>query len=274
MDPYLEASWRDVHSRLIIYLTDAIQESLPDSLHARVEERIVLELPEGLAGGALFPDVRITAFNSDPSPASGSQGPAAQPLICEADVEPITEGYVEVIDAGSGNKVVTIIEILSPTNKTPGEAMAAYQRKQRDVCRSDTNLVEIDLLRAGKHVLAVPLANVPPKRRMRYAACVRRATARGVAEFYPIALDQRLPSIKIPLRPGDEDVVLDLQSLIDQAYRRGRYDRTTDYNKDPDPPLTGPEAEWIDALLREKGVRTAPPAQKAKRKKPPRREGE
>src|SRR5258707_611668 len=180
MDPYLEASWRDVHSRLIIYMTDTIQDALPSALlHARVEERIVLELPEGLSGGGLFLGVRVVATTSDPTPAEPGQGTAMQPLICEAEGEPITEGYIEVIDAESGNKVVTVIEILSPTNKTPGESLDAYRRKQRQITQSDTNLVEIDLVRAGKHGLAVPLASVPPEQRQADIVCVRHATARG-----------------------------------------------------------------------------------------------
>jgi len=260
MDPYLEASWRDVHSRLIIYLTDTIQDALPPALHARVEERIVLELPEGLSGGGLFPDVRVIAASSDLPPAGPGQGTAMQPIICEAEGEPITEGYIEVIDAESCNKVVTVIEILSPTNKTPGDSLDAYRCKQRQITQSDTNLVEIDLVRAGKHVLAVPLANVPPKKRQAYMICVRRATARGLAEVYPIGLNQRLPAIKIPLRPGDDDIVLDLQPLADQAYRRGRYDKTIDYNKDPVPAFGAKEAVWADELLRKAGKRTVSPS--------------
>jgi hypothetical protein len=273
MDPYLEASWRDVHAALIIYLRDAMQDLLPPALHARVEERIVLELPEGFSGGGLFPDVRITEYSADPTQTAPGGAVATQPIICEGDFEPITEGYIEVIDAGSGNKVVTLIEILSPTNKNPGESMDAYRSKQRQICRSDTNLVEIDLLRGGKHVLAVPLANILPAQRTPYMVCVRRATARGRAEIYPLYLAERLRSIKIPLRPGDEDIVVDLQALVDQVYQRGRYERTIDYNKDPDPPFAETEAVWVDELLRKAGVRTAAPTAKSDRPRRPREKG-
>ena len=37
------------------------------------------------------------------------------------DIEPVTEGYVEIIDVKSGHRVVAAIEVLSPTNKRPGE---------------------------------------------------------------------------------------------------------------------------------------------------------
>src|SRR5579872_6216298 len=46
MDPYLEQFWPDLHASLIIYTRDQIEEQLPATLIARVEERIVLEVEE------------------------------------------------------------------------------------------------------------------------------------------------------------------------------------------------------------------------------------
>src|SRR5262245_8348096 len=111
--------------------------------------------------------------------------------------------------------------------------MRAYLWKQREVCASDTNLVEIDLLRGGRHVLAVPLQVIPAKQRTAYRVCVTRARGEGMAEVYPAPLAGPLPKIKVPLRQSDADVVLDLQPLIEQCYRRGGYEGTIDYEKDP-----------------------------------------
>ncbi len=152
MDPYLECHWRDVHASLVIYIRDAIQDTLPPELRARVEERVVLETPEGLSGNPLYPDVRV--IDAPPRQRGGVttmiRSKTAEPILFEADMEPLTEGYIEIIDAESGNRVVTIIEVLSPSNKTPGADFHEYQRKQREIVQSDTNLVEIDLLRGGK----------------------------------------------------------------------------------------------------------------------------
>jgi hypothetical protein len=268
MDPYLEAHWRDIHQRLVTYTCDALQDNLPPELRARLEERVVLEKPEGIGNG-LFPDVRVI-HSSRPSgeqPERAAGGVAvAEPLVVAADDEPLTEGLVEIIDAGSGNKVVTVIEVFSPTNKLPGEGLLQYRRKQRNLCRSDTSLVEIDLLLQGKHVLAVSLANIPGERRTPYMVCVRRAWVRGLAEVYPCPLSQRLPTIKVPLRPTDPDALLDLQALIEQCYRRGRYEGDLNYAVDPEPPLTGPDAEWADEMLRQRGLRPPPSGRKGKRK--------
>jgi hypothetical protein len=268
MDPYLEIHWRDVHHRLITYISDALRRKLPKSLRARVEERVVMETASGIDSNPLFPDVRVVERRPDwNESASASSGIAvAEPLLIEAFRE-LTEGFIEIIDHGTGNRVVTVIEVLSPTNKIPGDGFDQYMKKQQELCQSDTNLVEIDLVRRGRHVVAVPRDRIPERHQTPYLVCVRRATNKGIAEVYPVPLQLRLPIIKIPLRNTDADVTLDLQALIDLCYDLGGYDDWFDYAADANPPLTGADAEWADALLRERGLRAAKPA---KRKRKPR----
>src|SRR4051794_41615118 len=83
MDPYLEAHWRDVHSRLIIYASDALQGVLPGSLRARVEERVLLETPQGIGDHPLFPDVRVVEYGPEvrrgPEKGPGAGGGPAGP---------------------------------------------------------------------------------------------------------------------------------------------------------------------------------------------------
>src|SRR5207253_3938342 len=122
-------------------------------------------------------------------PAAGAA--VAEPLLVEAQPESVTETFLEIIDRESGNRVVTVIEFLSPSNKSLGPNREQYLRKQREVCASDANLVEIDLNRFGTHTLAFPLAHLKPKGRTPYMVCVRRTTQRGTAEVYPMPLWQR-----------------------------------------------------------------------------------
>jgi hypothetical protein len=267
MDPYLEAHWRDVHARLIIYASDALQGVLPSALRARVEERVLLEAPKGLGDHPLFPDVRVVEYTSKRGLAKRPEASVAvaEPLLVETDEEPVTEPFLEIIDRESGNRVVTVIEFLSPTNKSPGSNREMYLRKQREVCSSDANLVEIDLNRFGTHTLAFPLDHLKPHIRTAYMACVRRATRRNLAEVYPMPQWERLPVVKVPLRPNDADVPLNLQALVQQCYRNGAYEGTLDFALDPDPPLFGADEEWADEWLHEKGLRP--------HKKPPRRKG-
>jgi len=267
MDPYLEAHWRDIHAGLIIYARDALQGTLPRSLRARVEESVLLETPQGIGDHLLFPDVRVVEYTSKrPTEARPEGGVAvAEPLLIDAEPEQVSEPYLEIIDRESGDRVVTVIEFLSPSNKSPGLNRKQYLRKQREVCSSDANLVEIDLNRFGTHTLAFPLVHVKPAGRTGYMGCVRRATQRHMAEVYPMPLWQRLPTVKISLRPDDTDVPLDLQMLVEQCYRNGGYEGTLDYAVDPDPPLLGVEKKWAEDRLLEMGLRS--------RKKPARRKG-
>jgi hypothetical protein len=258
MDPYLEAHWRDVHASLVIYARDALQGVLPTSLRARVEESVLLETPMGLGDHPLFPDVRVVEYTSkrglETRPQMGAA--VAEPLLIDTDAEPATEPFLEIIDRESGNRVVTVIEFLSPSNKSPGANREQYLRKQREVSSSDANLVEVDLNRFGTHTLAFPLAHLKPPGRTAYMACVRRATRRDKAEVYPMPLWECLPVVKVPLRPGDADVPLDLQVLVEQCYRNGAYEGTLNYAVDPDPPLLGADEEWADEWLYEKGLRS------------------
>jgi hypothetical protein len=265
MDPYLEAHWRDVQARLIIYISDTLQGVLPGSLRARVEERVVLETAEGLGRHPFFPDVRVVEYPPRPGLVTRTAGAVgAAPLLVDLEIEPVRETFVEIVDRASGNRVVTVLEVLSPSNKLPGPDREQDLRKQREVCSSDANLVEINLNRSGIHTLAFPLGNLSPRGHTSYMTCVRRATRRDKAEVYPMPLGERLPVLKVPLRPDDADVPLDLQALIEQCYRNGAYEGTLNYAVDPDPPLIGVEAQWADEMLHEKGLR---PRKKARRRK-------
>jgi hypothetical protein len=267
MDPYLEAHWRDVHASLVVYASDALQVALPPSLRARVEERVLLETPQGLGNHPLYPDVRVVEYMvkrvPEIQPETGLT--FTEPLLVDTEPDPASETFLQVIDRESGNRVVTVVEFLSPSNKSPGANRELYLRKQREVCSSDANLVEIDLNRFGTHTLAFPLDHLKPKGRTPYMACVRRAARRGKAEVYPMPLWQRLPAVKVPLRPDDADVPLDLQELVGRCYRNGGYEGTLNYAIDPDPPLLGADRVWADGWLYQKGLRP--------HKRPPRRKG-
>ena len=122
------------------------------------------------------------------------------------------------------------------------------------VTEKGINLVEIDLIRTGNYILAVPEDRLPSVCRVPYLTCIRRATRPMEAELYPISLRERLPNIPIPLRAEDKDAVLQLQPLLDDCYRDGRYHRI-DYRAEPTPRLAESEACWMDSVLREKGLR-------------------
>ena len=165
MDPYLERHWGDVHQAVITYVRDWLQSRLPQDLRARMQERVYIETPD-VRRGEYYPDVRVierprpapTAGSAtavaDPASATGNDNGCvpAEPILIHLDSEPITESYIEIIDAKSGHRVVTAIEVLSPTNKQPTEGQRLYLKKRADMKVAGVNTVEIDLLRAGDRV--------------------------------------------------------------------------------------------------------------------------
>ncbi len=64
-----------------------------------------------------------------------------------------------------------------------------------------------------------------------------------------------MPVIAVPLRPGDSDVLLDLQRVLNEVYDRGGYD-ILDYHHPPKPPLTADLAQWAGQWLRQQGLPT------------------
>jgi hypothetical protein len=249
MDPYLEAHWRDVHTSLMIYVRDQLQSQLPSDLMARVEESVTVD--EDDRQRTIYPDVRMieehepssTAFEASPAAVA-----VAEPLLIKREDEAPTDRHVEILDAHG--RIVTAIEIISPTNKADFDSRNLYRRKQREYLKSGINLVEIDLIRGGEHVLAVSLEHVkkplPP-----YLICVRRAIEPDLSVVYGAALQERLPVVPIPLRATDRDVALDLQELIETCYERGRY-ASLDYRRPLNPPLAPEDAAWVAELLQER----------------------
>jgi hypothetical protein len=250
MDPYLEQFWPDVHARLILYACDQLEAQLPDNLIARVEERVVFEAEDDEPRAA-YPDVKVTERHgaSGKAVAVVSQPDAAEPTIVEYE-EPANETYLNILEAGPGQRLVTVLEVLSPSNKLPGETQRQYRRKQQELRDAGVSLVEIDLLRRGQRVLSLPAARIPRRVRTTYQACVRRGWQTSTFEVYPVPLRSVLPSIRIPLREQDQDIRLDLQSILEQAYRKGRYHLTINYQEPPEPPLAGEDAKWGRTLIR------------------------
>jgi hypothetical protein len=250
MDPYLEQFWPDVHASLIIYMRDQLEEQLPGNLIARVEERVVLETEED--PHAVYPDIKITQRpgRGFASAAVAGRASVIKPVIVEYLGEPATETFLNILEAGPGQRLVTVIELLSLANKLTGEGQRQYRQKQQELRDAGVSLVEIDLLRQGRRVLSVAPSRIPHRARTTYQVCVRRGWLPRRFEIYPVPLRRSLPAIGIPLRQTDDDIQLDLQAVLEQAYRKGRYHLTIDYREPPDPPLTGDDAKWARTLVK------------------------
>jgi hypothetical protein len=253
MDPYLEQFWGDIHTRFMVYACDRLNDQLPAELQARVEESLTVDLENGWR--TVYTDVRVVQDRvGEAAVRSADLATVAKPCFIPLPSEPPTQRHVEIVDPNSGGKVITVLELLNPANKIGESGRRAYREKQREYLDARVNLVEIDLLREGAHLVAVPDVLIPAEYRKPYLICVRRAAGPRGAELYHASLREPLPAVRIPLRETDPDAVLSLQSLIGECYQRGRY-ATIDYHIEPVPRLSDEDERWTDPLLRGKGLR-------------------
>jgi hypothetical protein len=200
----------------------------------------------------IIPDIRLAANESErwrrQSAGPTSTGPGViEPMQVTTFIDDeIHEARIEVIDS-ENRSVVTVIEILSPSNKVPGSrGQESYQGKRREIMLSSSHLVEIDLLRAGTRIFI--REHLPPHE---YLVHVSRATAtkRRRGTVWPIPITKPLPLIPLPLRGEDPDAQIDLQQMLATAYDRGAYDLDIDYIADPISLLTSDQADWARKIV-------------------------
>jgi hypothetical protein len=256
MDPYLESRSSDVHAKLIAYIGEALQPALPAGLRARSEERILLEEPDGEPMRRYRADIAAidTGRLERRVPVEAGGVAVAESVEITFHNAPVIDRFVRIIDTTNGNRVVAVIEVLSPWNKAAGRLNEDYIRKLNDYARGGVSVVEIDLLRTPRTHLPVTEADLPEGRHPPYLICVGKGWQPEKCTAYLIGLRSPLPAIPIPLRQTDADVLFYLQPLIERVYIAGGHD-DIDYGQPPVPPLAGGDSAWADDLLRKAGRR-------------------
>jgi hypothetical protein len=251
MNPYIEqpAAWQDFHTRFIPLAAEKLAAQVLPRYYIRIEEHLFIHEPSAEERFPLGrPDLSIHR-PSAPQTTPASPGPVVatapasvgMPVVVEEERLP----YLEIIDRAS-RKVVTVVELLSPSNKEVKSDRDQYRAKLQRILASDVNFVEIDLLRGGPRI---PWTNLPA---CDYYLIISRPEDRKQdpprAGLWPLRLREPIPTIRIPLRPGDDEPSLDIQSLIHHIYDTAGYGLFI-YESDPVPPLSPPDAEWAAEIL-------------------------
>jgi hypothetical protein len=244
MDPWLERPelWPDVHNSLIAAIRDSLAPRLRPRYVVSIEERVFVEDQQG-ANLVGRPDVAIVSTGQ----IAGGGGARSASAVVEVEL-PVTdrarETYLEVRGAQEG-EVVTVIEVLSPSNKRKGEGRRVYLDKRTLTFASLTSLVEIDLLRAGE-----PMPVVRGRPASDYSILISRSWARPRGDLLPFSVRDEIPPVPVPLRRSEEEPTLGLGAILHGLYDRAGYDLRIDYARPPDPPLGEDDAPWARERLK------------------------
>ncbi|MEM7130247.1 MAG: DUF4058 family protein [Chloroflexota bacterium] len=262
MDPYLErpSLWREIHLQLIAELARKLNPILRPRYRVFTEQytyTLTLFGATSVANDMIgVPDVMVVDTRSNqPSPSAQQpvlqHGVALAPVVAELPMpEEITERYLEIRDLKNG-EVVTSIEVLSPVNKVPKDGRKQYEEKRLKVLGSRTHLIEIDLLRSGD---PMPMTTAQALK-SDYRILVSRAQQRPRGEIYFFCVRDPIPAIPVPLRPGEDEPYVDLNRLLHELYDLLNFDLVIDYTENPKPRFSKEDAQWVDRLLNEQGLR-------------------
>lgn len=257
MDPYIEdrGLWADFHDDLIAEIKRALAAVLPERYFVQMGERsyVVLAGKDSKEEKPFYPDIGVEAApQARLSEAVGGVA-AAEPAVETESVtmrafidEHFRENFIEIYEADPELRLVTCLEVLSPSNKRRGtEGWDQYLRKRNALLLGSANFVEIDLLRGGQRM---PMVEPWPK--SPYYLLVGRQSRVPHCRVWPVHLRKALPEIPVPLASPDPDCPLRLQPMIDAVYERSRYARRIDYKKPLTPPLGSEESDWLEQELR------------------------
>lgn len=150
--------------------------------------------------------------------------------------------FLEIRDRAGWN-LVTVLELLSPSDRRIGDDPVRYLGRRRASFSGQAHRVEIDLLRGEPRV-----PRQVGSQDHDYSILVSRADRRLPAALWKIRLRDRLPEIPVPLREPDEDASVDLQQVLHRTYDGPGYEHFI-YDHWPEPRLSAEDAAWAQQFV-------------------------
>lgn len=220
MDPYLEEEslWPAFQHQLVLSLYQVLLPGLVDRYRARISQR---------------------------------QYVTEQALFTSIVREEHQEDFIEIRQRSDG-RLVTLVDVVSPSNKVTPAGRSVYLEKRKDGRNANANLVEIDLVLQGQPTLDYSRDGLPD---WDYAVTVTRSTQPERYEIYTATLQKRLPRFRLPLACDDRDTVLDLHNVFTRCYDQGGFASRINYQKDPPTVLKDEDRHWLHDLLEQAKLR-------------------
>ncbi len=250
MDPFIEGQlWGDFHTTFLTVVRELLAPRLLPHYVVHVEQYVWLVADEDEVRRIVGPDVYVSEREVPPAGREPDRGTTAtavalQPVLNRIPMPDRLEQHYLTVRDKRWQRVVSVIELLSPWNKSRGDGQRQYLHKRLNLLDSLVNLVELDLLRGG--------ARLPTEESLQtgdYFAFVTRPMDRPGVEVYGWSLRDVLPEVPVPLVSDVPDVPLDLEAALSMTYDRAAYAGSLDYTADVEPPLTVPELQWVRSIL-------------------------
>jgi hypothetical protein len=262
MDPFIEIDprWEGFHGWFMRKLAEqALPKAQALDCWIDVERTIYRRLPTGevmMVGAA--DDVVGAAYVSpawqDSTRSGGGVALLEPKAVHEVVLDPDTpdrvkQDYLVVRELGQFQRVLAVVEVLSPANKE-GTYVPRYREKRRRYLESRSHFMEIDFLRGGENPARDLFPELPEAA---YFIFVARKTALGRNdEGHPLSLRDPLPVIGLPLGPLRPDLPLDLADAFRSAYDLSIRPGSIRYRQETPPPpsLDEGDAQWVREIVR------------------------
>ncbi len=180
MNPYLEQDdvWEDFHNTSLVIVRDMLAGQIRPNYMVKVEQYLFIHEPSAehriLLGHA---DVGLSRPNGSKEAASAAIIAAPSPAKLRFPTVDFEKHiYLEIRDR-LNRELVTVIEMLSPSNKKAGPDREQYLAKRANLVRSTAHFVEIDLLRGWTRM------PMEPELECDYAIIVSRVEDRPEANY-------------------------------------------------------------------------------------------
>jgi hypothetical protein len=249
MDPYLEAQpfWADFHMAMILAMKIALNKRVPKRYSVWTDIHVWIHEPGSMVRRRpVRPDAfLVTDDAADKANLETTTAVMSAPAMATLPTRRRTGNRYLKIKETRTDRVVTVVELLSPANKKPGADRDDYLTKRNLNFAEQINLVELDLLRGGKRM---PMGRPSPPD-AEYFTLVCRGMDFPKTGIWPMHLRDPLPDVPVPLDPEDDVVMLPLQECLAVAYDNGSYERTIEYSKPAKPPLPPRDAAWARELV-------------------------
>jgi hypothetical protein len=256
MDPFIEMDeWQEFHSGLINQFHRQLAKQVAPKYLARMERRVYLERTFD-DPTMRQPDLQIARLGkkrqgaSEVRPEQNREQTIAtiEPTLYEIPLPVEHSELYLVIKDRKNREIVTVIELLSPSNKAPGaDGRREYLTKRDELLQRRVNLVEIDLLRGGIR----PATTTPLPAKTDYCVFLHRVELRPKVQVFEWTVRDPLPTIPIPLAAGDRDVALRLQDAFADFYDAAQYALALDYTETLQPALGKSDAAWARRLVKQ-----------------------